>query len=181
MELLKEEPYNPIAQDVYAKEGKPLRFFTYGDIPFNYGFAPRTWEDPSTVDAETRCCGDGDPIDVVQVSKSPAAIGTIQAVRVLGVLGLIDEGETDWKVITEVLQPEGDMYGSLKNVPLELKNTIVEWFRDYKTTDGKKRNELAYRGEIRGVEDAMCVIDACSHQYAGLVAGTVSNPGYWLC
>ncbi|KAH9599113.1 Inorganic pyrophosphatase [Trypanosoma melophagium] len=180
MELLKEEVHNPLAQDVYRKKpGKPLRFFTYGDIPFNYGFAPRTWEDPAELDPDTRCHGDGDPIDVVQLSVRPAAMGAVQAVRVLGVLGLIDEGETDWKIIVE---PYGDpnAYGCLANVPRELREGIVRWFREYKTTDGKGRNELTHGGEIRGMEEAMEVIGACARQYDNLISGSTKNPGYWL-
>ncbi|ORC93390.1 putative inorganic pyrophosphatase [Trypanosoma theileri] len=180
MELMKEEVHNPLAQDVHRKKpGKPLRFFTYGDIPFNYGFAPRTWEDPTELDADTRCHGDGDPIDVVHLGGRPAVTGAVQAVRVLGVLGLIDEGETDWKIIVE---PYGDphAYGSLANVPQELREGIVKWFREYKTTDGKGRNELTHGGEIRGVEDAMHVIGVCARQYENLISGTTKNPGYWL-
>ncbi|EAN95057.1 putative inorganic pyrophosphatase [Trypanosoma cruzi] len=181
VELQKEEPHNPFAQDVHKKkEGKPLRFYTYGDIPFNYGFAPQTWEDPLLVDADTKCTGDGDPIDIVEVSNSPLPMGSIWAVRVLGVLGLIDEGETDWKIIAETLRPEGKMYESLEKIPQELRDTIVQWMRDYKTTDGKKRNELAFNGELRGAEEALHVIRACSRQYATLIDGNAQNPGYWL-
>ncbi|RNF20998.1 putative inorganic pyrophosphatase [Trypanosoma conorhini] len=182
IELKPEEPHNPLAQDVAKKqEGQPLRFYTYGDIPFNYGFAPQTWEDPLLVDAVTKCAGDGDPIDVVEVSNSPLPRGSIRAVRVLGVLGLIDEAETDWKIIAETLRPDGGgMYGSLQKVPQELKSIIFRWMRDYKTTDGKKRNEFVFNGEIRGVDEALDVISACSNQYGSLLDGTVENPGYWL-
>ncbi|RNE99214.1 putative inorganic pyrophosphatase [Trypanosoma rangeli] len=182
IELNLTELYNPLAHDVAKKkEGQPLRFYTYGDIPFNYGFAPQTWENPLVVDAVTKCTGDGDPIDVVEVSKSPLSTGSIRAVRVLGVLGLIDEGETDWKIIAETLRSDGgDMYGSLQKLPQELKDTIFRWMRDYKTTDGKKLNEFVFNGEMRGVEEALDIIRVCSNQYGTLLDGTVQNPGYWL-
>nr|CCC89744.1 putative inorganic pyrophosphatase [Trypanosoma congolense IL3000] len=181
LELLKEEPHNPIAQDVLKKEGRPLRFFSYGDIPFNYGFTPRTWENPTLQDEQTRCVGDGDPIDVVELSPVPLAVGSIRAVRILGLLGLIDQGETDWKVITEAVGAgEAVTYGHLSNVPQELKSTIVRWFREYKTTDGKKPNEFAFGGGLRGAEDALHVIEMGSSQYADLLSGVVHNPGYWL-
>ena len=44
MEVATKVEMNPVKQDV--KKGK-LRFFTYGDIPFNYGCLPQTWEDPA--------------------------------------------------------------------------------------------------------------------------------------
>ncbi|CBH09953.1 inorganic pyrophosphatase, putative [Trypanosoma brucei gambiense DAL972] len=181
LELVKEEPHNPIAQDTLKKEGNALRFFKYGDVPFNYGFAPQTWEDPSVVDQLTTCGGDGDPIDIVELSSNPFAVGSVRAVRVLGLLGLIDEGETDWKVITEAIGPDATgTYGSLNNVPQELKATIVKWFREYKTADGKKPNEFVFGGELRNADDALRVIEGGSRQYTGLIAGTVRNPGYWL-
>ncbi|KAH8605658.1 putative Inorganic pyrophosphatase [Trypanosoma vivax] len=181
-ELSKTEPYNPIMQDVFKKkDGRPLRFFKYGDIPFNYGFAPRTWEDPSLLDDETKCNGDGDPLDVVELSAKQMAVGSIVAVRVLGVLGLIDEEEADWKIVTEAVGPDGcGVYGSLSRVPCDLKSSIVQWFRMYKTADGAKPNEFAYNGEVCGSDEALRVVERTSRQYEGLVADPNPDLGYWL-
>lgn len=178
MELLKEEKHNPIAQDIFKKKpGQPLRFFTYGDLPFNYGFIPQTWENPDLVDADTNCNGDGDPIDVVHIGAT-AATGDYSAARVLGVLGLIDEGETDWKIITEDAGADG--FGHISKVPAEVRDTIVDWFRNYKTTDGKKQNEFAFGGEIKGAEEAIRIIHECGTQYDHLLQGSTSRHGYWL-
>ena len=38
--------YNPIIQDI--KDGK-LRYYQYGDMLFNYGAFPQTWEDPNII------------------------------------------------------------------------------------------------------------------------------------
>ena len=46
-EIATGEEYNPIKQDV--KNGK-LRNYNYGDMLFNYGAFPQTWEDPDTVE-----------------------------------------------------------------------------------------------------------------------------------
>ncbi len=43
--------------------------------------------------------GDNDPIDVLEIGERTAGVGEIMTVKVLGVLGMIDDGETDWKVI----------------------------------------------------------------------------------
>ena len=51
MEVMKEQPGNPIMQDS-NKDGSP-RFYTYGVPFFNYGLLPRTWEDPEHEDPET--------------------------------------------------------------------------------------------------------------------------------
>lgn len=40
------ELYNPIKQD--TQHGK-LRYYKHGDMMFNYGFFPQTWEDPDVI------------------------------------------------------------------------------------------------------------------------------------
>ncbi|KPI86018.1 putative Inorganic pyrophosphatase [Leptomonas seymouri] len=181
MELMKEAKYNPIVQDVYAKQpGQPLRFFRYGDIPFNYGFLPRTWEDPSHRDDRTGCIGDGDPLDVVHLGPK-LAMGQYGAVRVLGVLGLIDVGETDWKIIVESASPEaGEGYGSLSRVPKDVQAAIVDWFENYKVPDGKPKNEFAFNKEIRDADTALEIIVQCATQYEALMSGRYPGLGYWL-
>jgi inorganic pyrophosphatase len=56
-------------------------------------------EDPTAKDALTGELGDGDPIDVVEIGAQAHATGAVRAVKVLGALAMIDQGETDWKVI----------------------------------------------------------------------------------
>jgi len=57
-------------QDV--KKGR-IRFasniFPHKGYIWNYGAIPQTWEDPSHVDPDTGCKGDGDPIDVVEIGE----------------------------------------------------------------------------------------------------------------
>lgn len=43
--------------------------------------------------------GDNDPLDVIEIGEQVASIGQVKQVKVLGVMALLDEGETDWKVI----------------------------------------------------------------------------------
>ena len=50
------------------------------------------------VDEHTQQKGDGDPIDVVDIGYKVAYRGQVKQVKVLGMLAMIDEGETDWKV-----------------------------------------------------------------------------------
>ena len=74
------------------------RYYKYGTPLFNYGMLPQTWEDPSECGGLDGACGDDDPLDVIEVGAAPLAMGAVTAVKVLGVLELIDEGETDYKV-----------------------------------------------------------------------------------
>ena len=63
-----------------------------GDIFFNYGCFPRTWEDPDHVDPDTGFPGDNDPLDVCEIGLRIVATGDVRQVKVLGVLAMIDEG-----------------------------------------------------------------------------------------
>lgn len=149
MECATDEAWNPIKQDV--KKGA-LRFFKYGDLPFNYGFIPQTWEDPTTSSPLSDIGGlggDNDPIDVVEVSGAPLAIGHVIPVKVLGVIGLVDEGETDWKIIA--LRADHPEYARISTVGdasrvfgTDLEALVVDWFRNYKIPDGKPANEFTH-------------------------------------
>lgn len=90
-EISTSEPYNPIRQDV---ENGVLREYMWGDQLFNYGALPQTWENPNIVHPDTGRVGDNDPIDIVDIGTKQWCCGSIVRVKVLGVLGLIDKGET---------------------------------------------------------------------------------------
>lgn len=63
-EIATNEQGNPIKQDI--KKGK-LREFKKGDVYFNYGCLPRTWEDPDEVHPDAMAKGDNDPVDVCEI------------------------------------------------------------------------------------------------------------------
>eukprot|EP00656_Telonema_subtile_P017942 TRINITY_DN19675_c0_g1_i2.p1 TRINITY_DN19675_c0_g1~~TRINITY_DN19675_c0_g1_i2.p1 ORF type:complete len:350 (+),score=86.81 TRINITY_DN19675_c0_g1_i2:2-1051(+) len=94
-EIATDEPLNRIKQDVAHGV---LREYKHGDMCFNYGALPQTWEDPAHFSEETQAKGDNDPLDAIEMGLTPMRTGEVRAVRVLGVLALIDSGETDWKV-----------------------------------------------------------------------------------
>jgi len=53
-EIATGEALNPIKQD--TKKGQ-LRNYNYGDMPFNYGCFPQTWEDPAHTTPDTGAIG----------------------------------------------------------------------------------------------------------------------------
>lgn len=128
------DPLNPIKQDV--KKGK-LRFvancFPHKGYIWNYGALPQTWENPEHLDPSTGCQGDNDPIDVLEIGYRVAKRGDVVQVKILGTIALIDEGETDWKVITiDVTDPlagELNDIGDVEKVFPGLLKATVEWFK----------------------------------------------------
>lgn len=167
MEISLGEPLNPIKQDV--KKGA-LRFvanvFPHRGYIWNYGALPQTWENPHHVDPGTQARGDNDPVDVLEIGTRVAARGDVYPVKVLGALALIDEGETDWKLIAvdardALAQKLRDVDDVERHFPGLLRAT-VEWFRLYKVPDGKPVNKFAFDAEPKNAEFAYRVIDEVS-------------------
>ncbi|KAL3173286.1 hypothetical protein MRX96_012411 [Rhipicephalus microplus] len=50
-------------------------------------------------DDKTNCKGDNDPIDICEIGYRVAKRGEVIQVKILGVVALVDEGETDWKLL----------------------------------------------------------------------------------
>lgn len=177
MEIAGEEEFNPIKQDV--KKGKP-RFYHFDSL-VNYGCLPQTWEDPNHVDATTKYGGDNDPIDVVEIGSQVAGIGEVYPVKVLGVLGMIDDGETDWKVIAiNVKDPLAELVNDVEDLAKTELHDIVpqihRWFRDYKIPDGKRPSEFAFNGQAQPRDFAVEVIQQTHESWKQLVGNELTNP-----
>ncbi|GMF70914.1 unnamed protein product [[Candida] boidinii] len=185
LEITKEEKLNPIVQD--TKKGK-LRFvrncFPHHGYIHNYGAFPQTWEDPNHEHPETRANGDDDPLDVCEIGETVGYPGQIKQVKVLGIMALLDEGETDWKVIAidinDPLAPKlNDIEDVEKHLPGLLRATN-EWFRIYKIPDGKPENQFAFSGECKNKKYADEIIEECNAAWKSLIGGSVDPKGIEL-
>lgn len=113
----------------------------------------QTWEDPNHKHPDTHAKGDDDPLDVCEIGRAIAKTGDVKQVKVLGILGLLDSGETDWKVIAiDVHDPLADKLHGLEDVEEHLPGLLDatrDWFRIYMVPDGYPPNEYAFDGEFR--------------------------------
>ncbi len=130
-------------------------------------------EDPEHTDASTQAKGDGDPVDVCEIGQRIHASGTVVPVKVLGTLAMIDEGETDWKIlaidVNDPLAPDlNDVDDIEKKMPGFLAAT-VEWFKVYKIPDGKPANTFAFDGKPKDREFAHQVVSDLHRQWKGLM------------
>ena len=159
-EIATGEPFNPIKQD--TKNGK-LREYKYGDMCFNYGAFPQTWEDPSHTTADTGYIGDNDPIDAIEIGYKILRTGSVTKVKILGCLAMIDDGETDWKVICiSCDDPMASKLNDISDVEKELPgytSAMREWLRLYKTVDGKPMNQFGLEERAVDREYTMGVIN----------------------
>lgn len=137
-EIHKSYGHNPIAQD--HKKGK-ARAYKYGPSIVNYGALSQTWEDPTYVHPDTGAGGDNDPVDVLQINDRPCKLGEVMPVRVLGTLALVDGGETDWKlIVVDTRDVDAAHLKDIKDVDVKKVDKLREWFRNYKTAEGKGLN-----------------------------------------
>ena len=82
--------------------------------------------------------------------------------QVLGILGLLDKSETDWKVIVinaeEAAANNINSLDDLAEIYPDLANTVRDFFRLYKVPAGRPENQFAFDAEFQNVEFAKNVI-----------------------
>lgn len=94
--------------------------------PANYGFIPQTLGE------------DNDPLDVLVLTQEPVMPGCLMTVRPIGVMGMIDQGEADEKIICVFLSdPAVCHYNSVFELPPHLLREIERFFKDYKKLECK--------------------------------------------
>jgi inorganic pyrophosphatase len=124
---------------------------------------------------ETKAAGDNDPLDVCEIGELVNKPGDVIQVKVLGVMALLDEGETDWKImvinVNDPLAPKlNDVEDVERHLPGLLRATN-EWFRIYKIPDGKPENQFAFSGECKNKKYAMDIVRECAEAWEKLATG----------
>jgi inorganic pyrophosphatase len=113
--------------------------------PFDYGFSPQTlWDD-------------GDPLDVIVLTTYPLFPGILVAVRPVGVMEMIDGGDSDYKIIA--VPVEDKRWDDVKDLPDLNKHMLKEFqhfFETYKELKGKPA-PVEIRG-IKGRPDALAAV-----------------------
>lgn len=109
--------------------------------------------------------GDNDPLDVIFYTRAPMAPGTLIKLRPIGVLKMIDGGESDDKIVAvpaSKIDPTYDEIQSVSDLPKMEQERLVAFFRVYKQLpEGRKKVELngfgdaaAAKAEIKSAYDA---------------------------
>ena len=100
--------------------------YTSQDYPFDYGFVPQThWHD-------------GDPLDVVLLTTHPLVPGLLLTARPVGVLDMIDDGESDAKILAvPVKDPRWSEIKDLTDVNPHTIEEIKHFFETYKQIQKK--------------------------------------------
>jgi inorganic pyrophosphatase len=166
---------NPIRQDV--KKGK-LRY-VHWPYPCNYGAFPQTWENPTLKDPRTGENGDNDALDVCEISDCVFKSGDVVPVKILGTYAMIDEGETDWKIIAVSMNdPNASRLNEIGDIEKVYPGKLVEllsFLKYYKTPAGSGPNNFAFDGVLQDRTFALTVTHEVHVQWQGLIKGEIPN------
>ena len=165
MNLWKDIPTGPsVPQVVYAvieipkgsrnkyeydkdKEAFALDRVLYSPIhyPAEYGIIPKTlWDD-------------GDPMDILVVMDQPTFPGCVIETRIIGVMKMIDGGESDDKILgVPVNDPKFKDVQDISDMPKPFLDEISHFFTEYKRLEKKTT-------EVLGWENAEKAFEALEH------------------
>lgn len=115
--------------------------------PFDYGFIPQTfWED-------------GDALDVIVLSTYPLQTGILARVRPIGLMKMIDSGDSDDKILA--VPVDDKRWEETQDLSDLNKHTLKEFkhfHETYKALKGDKESD--YKVEVGGFQDKQAAIDA---------------------
>lgn len=121
--------------------------------PVNYAFVPQTlWED-------------GDALDVLVMSTYPLDVGVLVAVRPVGIIDMVDSGESDAKIIAV---PVSDRrFEDIRDLADVNKHALKEYqhfFEHYKKL--KSDDPAKYPVKIESIRDKAAAIEAITKSQA---------------
>ena len=119
------------------------------DYPFDYGFVPQT------------LCGDGDALDVVLVTTYPLMPGILVKARPVAIMGMIDGGEEDNKVVAvPVDDPRMDDINDINDLNSHFTMEMTHFFETYKKIQNKEVKIGAWNGAEKAKEafDQSCAM-----------------------
>ena len=106
--------------------------------PGNYGFIPHTLS------------GDGDPVDVLVITRQAVMPGAVMRVVPVGVLLMEDDGGVDEKIIAvphSKLYPYHDNVTDLEHIRPILRDKIAHFFTHYKDLEPNKWSKVLGWGD----------------------------------
>ena len=122
--------------------------------PADYGFIPQTTYD------------DGDPMDVLVIMQQPTFPGCLITVRPIGIMGMIDSGDKDYKILA--VPTDDPRFAEIKDiddVPESFKKEIMHFFSVYKTLEGKEVDVLGWEDKESAKTELVRSIEMYKEKY----------------
>lgn len=94
--------------------------------PVNYGFIPQTYGD------------DKDPLDILVITSIPVDPLTLMEAKIIGVMQMIDSGDSDDKIIAVANNDPGvNHYNNIEELPPHFFSELRHFFEEYKALEKK--------------------------------------------
>ena len=115
--------------------------YTTQDFPYDYGFVPQTlWDD-------------GDPLDVIILTTAPLFPGLLVRVRPVGVMNMVDDGDSDAKIIAvPVSDPRWKEVQDIGDVNKHTLKEMEHFYLTYKNLQNKVVSISGFEGKAKAVE-----------------------------
>lgn len=120
--------------------------YSIAPYPVDYGFAPQTlWED-------------GDALDIAILTTWPLNVGVLVKVRPVALIEMIDDGESDFKIIAvPVNDRRWEDIQDLNDINRHTIKEITHFFETYKELKNDNKRAVV---EIKDVKDKTAAIEA---------------------
>ena len=174
IQIFNEELNHPLKQDTRKMRNTLMPRYFQMPVLFNYGALPRTWEgDIINKPINRGFKADDDPIDVIEFSKTKFQDHLPVECVVIGALGLIDQGEMDWKILVLNLEEANKTNTFTLAAALKNYNSVLEYirtfFRVYKLHEKKGMNEYIDNGRFHDEKEALEIIKENNREFELLV------------
>jgi inorganic pyrophosphatase len=120
----------------------------------------------------------------VEIGSKALAVGSVTKVKVLGAFAMIDDGELDWKVLVvsseDKLAAQLNDVDDVENICPGVVSGVREWFRWYKSPDGKSLNAFGFSERCLDRKAAEDIILETHHLWANLKAGVSDKDDLWI-
>ena len=129
--------------------------YTAQTYPIDYGFAPQTlWDD-------------GDALDVIILSTEPLYPGILVHTRPVGLMKMIDSGESDDKVIgVPVDDPRWFDVKDIADVNKHTLKTVQHYFETYKNLQDKVVTIEGFEGKEKAIEAVKRSMDLYNEKHS---------------
>lgn len=168
------EEMSPITVSMLPNSNQPA--LENVDYIHDFGKLPQTYSSASVEDQLAKLLGNGQPLDVVEISDRTHQIGDIVPVKILGVLGVATNNIVDYKLIAfDTRSDAADQINSLADVETHYPDLLAAtrgYFRFYQFP--QQVNDMLFNGEYQDASVAENLINEKHNEWKQLLEN--ANP-----
>jgi inorganic pyrophosphatase len=180
------EELSPITVSMLPNSNQPA--LENVDYIHDFGKLPQTYSSDSVEDQLAKLLGNGQPLDVVEISDRTHQIGDIVPVKILGVLGVATNNAVDYKLIAfDIRSAAADQINSLADIETHYPDLLAAtrgYFRFYQFP--QQVNDMLFNGEYQDASVAENLIKEKNNEWKQLLesenppakANTVSQQSF---